>query len=484
MDMTAADDLKPYRLLLATVGIAVFMSSLDVTIVNISLPTISHAFSVNTTTVSWVVMAYLLMMCSFLPAFGRLGDIRGYRLVFTTGYAVFVAGSFLCGISSGIWMLIGSRIFQGIGASMLAALCSAIIMVSIPPASRGRALGFVAMFASLGIALGPAIGGFLTTYLSWHWIFFINVPVGITGFFIALRTIPGVNPVSQEQRFDPFGAFLIFFVLLFVLYVLNQGHAIGWTSPVTAGLVGVAIVCLTAFIWWERKIPYRLFNLGLFRNRDFLCPNIGALIVMLVFSGALFLFPFYFEMVRGLSTEMTGLVLTIPSAAIFVAGPLMGAVTDRIGSRIPCLICALLLGAGFFLFTRLGNAGGGAVILTGLVLMGFGVGGFIPSSSVQIMRQAKCDESGAVSSMMMTIRNMGSVMGVALFEMIFAYGVIQHLPYGSVTSIKDVPVAALVSGFSFAFMAGAVTCVVAVVMVLVAREGSCEGNRREGGGFL
>jgi MFS family permease len=340
------------------------------------------------------------------------------------------------------------------------------------------------MFASLGIALGPAIGGFLTTYLSWHWVFFINVPVGIAGFFIALRTIPGVNPASQGQRFDPFGAFLIFFVLLSLLFVLNQGHAIGWTSPVTAGFVGVAIVCLTAFIWWERKIPYRLFNLGLFRNRDFLCPNIGALIVMLVFSGALFLLPFYFEMVRGLSTEMTGLVLTIPSAAIFVAGPLMGAVTDRIGSQIPCLICALLLGTGFFLFTRLGNAGGGAVILTGLVLMGFGVGGFIPSSSVQIMRQAKCDESGAVSSMMMTIRNMGSVMGVALFEMIFAYGVIQHLPYGPVTSIKDVPVAALVSGFSFAFMAGAVTCVVAVVMVLVAREGSCEGNRREGGGFL
>jgi EmrB/QacA subfamily drug resistance transporter len=482
--MTARNDLKPYRLLLLTVGIAVFMSSLDVTIVNISLPTISHAFSVSTSTVSWVIMAYLLMMCSFLPAFGRLGDIRGYRLVFTAGYAVFVAGSLLCGFSSSIGMLIGSRILQGIGASMLAALCSAIVMVSIPPSSRGKALGIVAMFASLGIALGPAIGGFLTTYLSWHWVFFINVPVGIIGFFIALRTIPGARPKARENRFDPFGAFLIFFVLLSLLYVLNQGHVIGWTSPVTVGLLGVAAACFGAFIWWERTIPYRLFNLGLFKNKDFLCPNVGALFVMLVFSGALFLFPFYFEMVRGLSTGMTGLVLTIPSAAIFIAGPLMGTVTDRIGSRIPCLICALLLGTGFFLFARIGAAGGDAFIVLGLILMGFGVGGFIPSSSVQIMREATGDESGAVSSMMMTIRNMGSVMGVAIFEMIFMYGVTLHLPSGGVTSIKDIPVAALVSGFSFAFMAGVVICVFAVLMVLSAHGESCGADHREGGGFV
>jgi EmrB/QacA subfamily drug resistance transporter len=484
MDDAPKEGLKEHRLLLITVGIAVFMSSLDVTIVNISLPTIANAFSVNTATVSWVVMAYLLMMCSFLPAFGRLGDIRGYRLVFTAGYAVFVAGSLLCGISNSIWMLIGSRILQGIGASMLAALCSAVVMVTIAPASRGKALGFVAIFASLGIALGPAIGGFLTTYLSWHWVFFINVPVGIAGFFIALRTIPGVNLEAPKKRFDPFGAFLIFFFLLSMLYVLNQGNVIGSISPAALGIGGASIVCFIVFIWWERNIPYRLFDLGLFRDRNFLCPNIAALIIMLVFTGALFLFPFYFEMVRGLSTVMTGLVLTIPSAAIFVAGPLMGGMTDRIGSKIPCMVSSLMLGTGCFLFTLAGATGGEGVLLLALLLMGFGVGGFVPSNSVQIMSQAQRDESGAVSSMMMTIRNMGSVMGVAIFESLFTYGVIRHLPPGVFTSVKDTPVAALVSGFSFAFMAGAGICVVAVIMVIVSCGTSCKNQPCEGGGFV
>jgi MFS family permease len=368
--------------------------------------------------------------------------------------------------------------------SMLAALCSAIIMVTIPVASRGKALGIIAMFASLGIALGPAIGGFLTTYLSWHWIFFINVPVGVFGFYIALGTIPGINPRGRQKRFDPFGAFLIFFVLLSILYFLNQGHVIGLTSPLMLGCAGVAIVSFISFIWWERKIPYRLFDLGLFKDRDFLSLNTGALIVMLVFSGALFLFPFYFEMVRGLSTDMTGLVLTIPSAAIFVSGPLMGAITDRVGSRKPCIICALMLGAGCFLFTRLGAAGGNSVLVLSLVLMGFGVGGFVQSNSVQIMSYAKRDESGAVSSMMMTIRNMGSVMGVALFEMILAFGVLRQLPGSEVTSIKEIPVAILVSGFSFAFMAGAIICAIAVAMIVVSRENSCKPDQIESGGFV
>jgi EmrB/QacA subfamily drug resistance transporter len=485
MDAPAQPGLKPYRLLLTTVGIAVFMSSLDVTIVNISLPTIARDFGAGTTTVSWVIMSYQLVMCSFMPAFGRLGDIRGYRVIFTTGYAIFVTGSFLCGISAGIGMLIGSRILQGIGASMLAALTSAIVMGSLPTAIRGRALGFVAMFASLGIALGPAIGGFLTTYLSWHWIFFINVPVGIAGFLIAARTVPDAVTTADRRRFDPLGAVFIFFALLATLYVLNQGHTIGWTSPLAIAFAIAACIFAALFVFWERRVPSPLFDLSLFSSRNFVCANFASMIVMLTFAGALFLFPFYFENVFLLSTDTTGLVLTIPSAAIFIAGPLMGAVADRAGSRIPCLVSAILLGAGFLVFGMFGPEGSHLLLGAGLLVMGFGVGGFLPANTVMIMAQAPPEGSGAVSSMMMTLRNIGSVIGVAVFETLLTFAVLRRVPAGSVTSVSDIPSGMLLEGFRFVFLFGTMFCVLAFILVLLTR-GSCRpaDRLRDGGGFL
>ena len=455
------------RLLLLTVGIAVFMSSLDITIVNISLPTIAQEFGVATGVISWVIMGYLLVMCSFLPAFGKLGDLKGYRVIFSTGYLVFVAGSFLCGISGSAGMLIGSRLLQGVGGSMLSALTTAIVMVSLPISERGKGLGVVAMFASLGIALGPAIGGFITTYLSWHWIFFINVPVGIAGFFIALRTVPE-NPTPERQRFDFQGAFLIFFSILGFLFVLNQGQALGWTSlPILASLGG-AFLFSALFILRERSIPYRVFNIGLFRIRVFALANMASLMVMLIFSGALFLLPFYLEYVRGLSPDIAGLVLTIPSGAIFLAGPFFGAVSDRIGPRVPSAFCTVALALGFIAIARPGFTGGDALLYGGLVLIGLGVGGFIPSNSVQVMSLAPERETGSVSSMLLTIRNLGSTLGVAAFGAVLA-GVVLSGITGPLV-VENVSPSLLLDAFRVAFLFGAFVAVLAFITVMATKS--------------
>jgi EmrB/QacA subfamily drug resistance transporter len=455
------------RLLLLTVGIAVFMSSLDITIVNISLPTIAQEFGVTTGIISWVIMGYLLVMCSFLPAFGKLGDLKGYHVIFSTGYLVFVAGSFLCGISGSAGMLIGSRVLQGVGGSMLSALTTAIVMITLPHSERGRGLGIVAMFASLGIALGPAIGGFITTYLSWHWIFFINVPVGIAGFFIALRTVPK-NPLPERQKFDFQGAVLIFFAILGFLFVLNQGQALGWTSlPVIVSLAG-AFVFSALFIRRERSIPYRVFNIGLFRVRDFSLANMASLMVMLVFSGALFLLPFYLEYLRGLSTDIAGLVLTIPSAAIFLAGPFFGALSDRIGPKAPSAISTVALALGFIAIARPGVTGGDPLLYGGLILLGLGVGGFIPANSVQIMSLAPEKETGSVSSVLLTIRNLGSTLGVAVFEAVLA-GVILSGITGPLV-VRDTPPSLLLDAFRVAFLLGAFIAVLAFITVMTTRK--------------
>ncbi|MBP1928378.1 EmrB/QacA subfamily drug resistance transporter [Methanolinea mesophila] len=467
MDDPPASGTPSNRLLLLTVGIAVFMTSLDITIVNISLPTISLEFGVSTATISWVIMGYLLVMCSFLPAFGKLGDLKGYHRIFSTGYLVFVAGSFLCGISGSAAMLIGSRLLQGVGASMLSALTTAIVMIALPRAARGKGLGIVAMFASLGIALGPAIGGFITTYLTWHWIFFINVPVGIAGFFIALRTVPK-NSLPGRQKFDYAGAVLIFFAILGILFVLNQGQALGWTSfPVVLSLLG-AFVFAALFIRRERSIPYRVFNIGLFRVRDYALSNLATLMVMLVFSGALFLLPFYLEYVRGLPPDIAGLVLTIPSGAIFLAGPLFGALSDRIGPRIPSAASAVALALGFIAIARPGVTGDDALLYGGLVLIGLGVGGFIPSNSVQVMALAPEGEVGSVSSMLLTIRNLGSTLGVAVFEAVLAGVVLAGITGPFVADA--IPPGLLLDAFRVAFLFGGFTSVLAFITVMATRK--------------
>jgi EmrB/QacA subfamily drug resistance transporter len=455
------------RLLLLTVGIAVFMSSLDITIVNISLPTIAQEFGVTTGIISWVIMGYLLVMCSFLPAFGKLGDLRGYRIIFSTGYLVFVAGSFLCGISGSAAMLIGSRLLQGVGGSMLSALTTAIVMVCLPLSERGRGLGIVAMFASLGIALGPAIGGFITTYLSWHWIFFVNIPVGIAGFFIALHTVPD-NPLPERQKFDYQGAVLIFFSILAFLFVLNQGQVLGWTSiPILLSLAG-SFLFGALFILRERSIPYRVFNIGLFRVRNYSLSNLASLLVMLVFTGALFLLPFYLEYVRGLPPDIAGLVLTIPSAAIFLAGPFFGALSDRIGPRVPSAFCTVALALGFIAIARPGVTGGDALLYGGLVLIGLGVGGFIPSNSVQVMSLAPERETGSVSSMLLTIRNLGSTLGVAVFEAVLA-GVVLSGITGPLV-VENVPPLLLLDAFRVAFLTGAFIAVLAFITVMATKK--------------
>jgi EmrB/QacA subfamily drug resistance transporter len=455
------------RLLLLTVGIAVFMSSLDITIVNISLPTIAGEFGVTPAIISWVIMGYLLVMCSFLPAFGKLGDLRGYRVIFSTGYLVFVAGSFLCGISAGAGMLIGARLLQGVGGSMLAALTTAIVMVALPRSERGKGLGVVAMFASLGIALGPALGGFITTYLSWHWIFFVNIPVGIAGFFIALRTVPQ-HPLPEGQRFDYQGAVLIFFALLGFLLVLNQGAALGWSSlPILAALAG-AVVFSALFIHRERSIPYGVFNIGLFRVRDFSLANMASMMVMLVFTGALFLLPFYLEYVRGLPPDIAGLILTIPSAAIFLAGPLFGALSDRIGPRVPSAFSTVALALGFIFIARPGVSGGDPLLYGGLILLGLGVGGFIPANSVQIMSLAPERETGSVSSMLLTLRNMGSALGVAVFEAILAGVVLSGV--GGPLVVETLPPSLLLDAFRVAFLTGAFISVLAFITVMATRK--------------
>ena len=216
------------NLLILSISLAAFMSALDGTIVNIALPTISTVFDISTSTVSWVSTIYLLVMAGCVLIFGKLSDGIGFKKVFLSGFVIFTVGSFSCGLLpdllSSFPVLIASRAFQAIGGAMITAIAPAMVTAYIPMKQKGKAMGIIMTVAALGTAIGPTIGGVLTQFLSWHWIFFINVPVGIVALLLGAKVIPASAPRNTPAGFDRAGAFLIFTGLASLLFAVSEGE--------------------------------------------------------------------------------------------------------------------------------------------------------------------------------------------------------------------------------------------------------------------
>jgi MFS family permease len=247
-----------------------------------------------------------------------------------------------------------------------------MISAFLPAATRGRALGYVITSASIGLALGPVIGGFLTVYLGWRWIFLVNAPIGAVAALISYKALPRDRPRTKGS-FDFVGAGLIFASLALVIYGLNQGTEIGWGTGRIMGSFSLAVLCAVAFLIRERRYPQPLVDLKLFNNLSFVLPNLGALLMLLAFAGALFVLPFYMEQGLGFSTVVASLFLTITSIAAAVSAPIGGAINDRKGPGLACLAASASTLLAFLLFFFLDAGGSQRIILPfALVLMGIG----------------------------------------------------------------------------------------------------------------
>ena len=244
------------------------MASLDGTIVNIALPTISESFNISSSTVSWVSTIYLLVMAGCVLIFGKISDIIGFKKIFLSGFVVFTLGSFLSGFLpealNSFYMLVGSRVIQAVGGAMIASIGPAMIAAFIPMSFKGKAMGIIMTIAALGMALGPTLGGFLTQYMSWHWIFFINIPVGIIAFMLGAKVIPATPSRGDLSGFDKGGAALIFVGLAALLFAVSEANALGWTSLPIAGSIVIATISLGYFIIHELRSPDPILDLTLF----------------------------------------------------------------------------------------------------------------------------------------------------------------------------------------------------------------------------
>lgn len=450
--------------ILAVIALAMFMASLDTSIVNIALPTITDAFDTDIGMVSWVVMAYLLVLTGLMLACGRLGDLKGFRRVFIAGFAIFTLGSLLCGFATSVYHLIAFRILQGIGAAAIEAIAPALIAATLPEDRRGWALGIMMTAVSVAIAAGPILGGFLTAYLGWQWVFFVNVPFGIAGTALAIRSLPPDVIPQGRGRFDTPGAALILPALATLLFPLNLGLYAGWTSPLVAGSLLASAILFLLFLRHERRCASPLVDLSLFRSRNFLAGNIAGMLLLMAFAGSEFLLPFYLQMIRGLSTEAAGLLLAVPAIALILAGPAAGKVADRSGSRGLMIGAALLSAATLLLLSRMDAATGLPVIILALALEGIAVGLFMPPAMSLVLGSGGRAEGGIASGVMMTLRNGGAVLGIALL------GTLGMGRTAGAWAGPDPAPALLIPGFQAAFLAGMVICLAVAAVSAVVRE--------------
>ena len=465
-----------FSLLIISISLATFMSALDATIVNIALPTISSAFNVSTSTVSWVSTIYLLVMAGCVLIFGKVSDVIGFKKVFLSGFLIFTIGSFACGFLPDFIhsfpVLIGSRAFQAIGGAMITAIGPAMVTAYIPMVQKGKAMGIVLTFAALGTAIGPTIGGILTQFLSWNWIFFINVPVGICAILLGTKVIPAMKAHERTGEFDRAGAVLIFTGLAALLFALSEGQTLGWTAPVILGSLILALLTLGCFVWCELKVPDPLLELRLFKRRNFLLTNTTMILLFFSFAGISYLLPFYLEYVHGYAPSTAGLILTSLSVAMMAGGIIAGMLYNRAGGRSLSIVAGISLVAGYFLMTRIRvDTTTGFVVLC-LILIGFGLGLMLTPASNMIMNSVSKKYQGMVSSLTSLERFAPMTIGIAIFNIVFIQGISAIAIRSGIT--KEAPanirIEVLTAGFDLAFLFAFVVGIIILVLAILARQ--------------
>lgn len=399
---------------LIAVGIGTFMTALDTSVVNTVLPVIGQNFSKAITTVEWVVTIYLLVLSGLLLSFGRLGDMRGHKTIYLSGFVIFMAGSFFSGAAPSVIFLIASRGLQALGAAMLAANSPAILTKSFPMEQRGQALGLQATMTYLGLTAGPSLGGWLASVFGWRVVFYINLPVGLVAIWLSSRFISIDTNHETAERFDYSGAITFLLGLGSLLLGLNQGEEWGWTSIPILALLLSALILLAGFIYIEKHTTHPMLDLTLFKQPSFSLTALCAVINYIGVYSAIFLMPFYLIQGRGFSPAQAGLILSAQPVIMAIIAPISGTLSDRIGTRIPAVLGMVVLSGGLYALSRLTATSSTLMMMGSLAIVGLGTGAFISPNNSALMGAAPKYRQGIAAGILATSRNFGMVLGVGI----------------------------------------------------------------------
>ena len=437
------------------------MIVLDTTIVNVALPSISEDLGFSQASLAWVVNAYLLTFGGFLLLGGRLGDLFGHRRLFLIGIALFTLASLACGLARSQEFLVGARAVQGLGGAIVSAVALSLIMTLFTePRERTKAMGVIGFVAAGGGSIGVLLGGILTDTLNWHWIFLVNLPVGILVFVASLRLLPRSGARAAGGRLDIAGAITVTTALMLAVYAIVNGTETGWTSGQTLGLLAAAIVLFGLFLALEARVSSPLMPLGLFRSRNLSTANAMGVLWAAAMFAWFFLSALYLQRVLGYSPLEVGL-------AFLPANLIMGVLSLGLSARLvmrfgikPPLATGLLLSAiGLLLFARAPVDGNFATdVLPSMILLGFGAGMAFNPLLLAAMSDVEPTEAGLASGIVNTSFMMGGALGLAILASVAAARTDSLLAAG------EEPLAALNGGYRVAFLIGATFAVGAAVL--------------------
>ena len=395
------------------IALGVVMATLDASVVNIALPTLQRAFAAGLSTVEWVALAYSLTLTGLLLSAGRLADARGRRSVYGTGLLLFTLASLLCGLAPTVEALIALRVFQGVGAALVSANGSALLVQAFPAEERGRALGAFGAMVGVGLAIGPPLGGLVVANASWRWIFLVNLPLGLLAFALLRRRVLPDAPMPGRHAVEGVQPLLWAGALTSLLLALTRGPEQGWVHPsvLLTGLGGMAL--LAAFLWLQRTTARPLMPLSLVAG-----PLAGA--VTLTFLGQMlsvsvgFSLPLVLEELGGMSAARSGAWLAVlPGAALFCA-PLAGRLADRWGAHRLTVSGMLLSAAGLAWLSRFGDDVAGWPLAGALALVGVGQGLFAVPNASALLSLVPAESLGLASGLQGTMRSLGIASGVAV----------------------------------------------------------------------
>ena len=404
---------------MAAVSMGTFLATIDGSIVNIALPILQGELHTEFNILEWVVLAYLLTVTTLMLSIGRLADMIGKKPIYTTGFIIFTLGSALCGLSTSINMLIGCRVLQAVGAAMIMSLGTAIITEAFPPSQRGMALGVSGVMVSLGIIAGPTMGGIILGSLSWHWIFFVNLPVGLAGILMVLRFVPARRPPGG-QRFDFAGAVTLFISLLAFLVALTLGQDRGFLQIPVLVLAGIFAIFLWTFIRIELKARQPMIDLRLFQNGLFSINLATGFLTFVCGSGTALLMPFYLQNVMKYDPRTTGLLLGVLPLAVGLVAPVAGSLSDRYGTRRLTVIGLGMLLCGYLAVSTLSLTTTYLGYALRFLPIGIGLGFFQSPNNSAIMGTAPRERLGVASGLLSITRTLGQITGISVMGALWA----------------------------------------------------------------
>lgn len=446
------------------VGLSVFMGTLDMSIINVSLPTLVDALDTKFATIQWVVLAYILVITASMLGVARLGDMWDKKKLFTGGLAVFTLGSLLCGLSTSVGWLITSRAIQGLGAVIMQALGMAIIVEVFPSRERGRALGLMGSVVSIGIAAGPAIGGIIIGLAGWRWIFLANLPIGFVALYAAWRFLPPSPPLHRNQTFDALGAVLLFVTLVSFALGMTLGQRIGFMNHLVAGMLILSGLGLIFFITIEKRLAQPMIDLSLFH-----IPLFGLNLLMGFLSfitiGGTFLMPFFLELVKHYPPQQVGLMMMLVPAAMGLTSPLSGILSDRFGPRGISLVGLLIMAGGCLSISTLNADTGVMGYLARMAPFGIGMGVFQSPNNSAIMGAAPPERFGVVGGLLGLSRNLGHTAGMPIMGAVFtAYVLAGARSASPLPDITAAPAEALVAGVTGAYRLSALVLLASTLL--------------------